>query len=93
LHEENRTIMLSALKDLHPRIGLAVEGKVKAAVGDAAKARALFSGMFERPESNVQKGRFAQVLAQLISDGADCKVPNYIVNAIKHVCAPIAVKP
>lgn len=86
LHPENRAAMLTALKELHPKIGATVATAVEAAVGDAGKARALFSGMFERPQSNVQKGRFGQALAQVIADGAAFVVPDYIGNAIAHAC-------
>jgi putative ATP-dependent endonuclease of OLD family len=61
---------------------------VNAAHDDAAKARALFSGMFERKQSNVQKGRFGQALAQVLAGGAPCTVPAYIREAICHVCQP-----
>jgi putative ATP-dependent endonuclease of OLD family len=86
LHADNRTAMLKALKELHPKIGATVAAAVEAAEGDAAKARALFSGMFERPQNNVQKGRFGQALAQVIAEGADCVVPDCIRNAIVHAC-------
>ncbi|MFW5454151.1 ATP-dependent nuclease [Thioalkalivibrio sulfidiphilus] len=86
LHADNRTAMLTALKELHPKIGETVAAAVDAAEGDAAKARALFSGMFERPQNNVQKGRFGQALAQVIADGTACVVPDYIREAIAHAC-------
>ena len=86
LHANNRTAMLTALKELHPKIGESVAAAVEAAQGDAAKARALFSGMFERPQNNVQKGRFGQALAQVIANGAACVVPEYIREAIAHAC-------
>ncbi|MDH0372755.1 TatD family hydrolase [Comamonas aquatica] len=86
LHADNRVAMLTALKELHPKIGETVAVAVEAAEGDAAKARALFSGMFERPQNNVQKGRFGQALAQVIADGAACVVPDYIRDAITHAC-------
>lgn len=87
LHQENRSIMLEALKELHPKIGEAVKVAVDSADGDAAKARALFKGMFERKQNNVQKGRFAQTLAQLLSDPeTPCIVPEYIRKAIEHAC-------
>lgn len=86
LHADNRTAMLAALKELHPKIFKAIAAAVESAQGDAAKARALFSGMFERPQNNVQKGRFAQALAQVFADGATCVVPAYIGAAIAHAC-------
>lgn len=86
LHADNRTAMLAALTELHPKIGKTVSAAVEAAEGDAAKARALFSGMFERPQNNVQKGRFGQALAQVFVDGGACVVPDYISKAIAHAC-------
>lgn len=86
LYEINRAAMLSALRELHPKIAASVEAAVNAAVGDAAKARAMFTGMFERKQNNVQKGRFGQALAQVIADGAACHAPDYIRHAIVHAC-------
>ncbi|MDH2915295.1 MAG: AAA family ATPase [Gallionella sp.] len=93
LHVDNRAAMLQALKDMHPQIGAGVEAAVAAAVDDAAKAKALFRGMFEREQNNIQKGRFGQALAQVLAEGAACKVPDYILNAIKHACQTADVKP
>jgi putative ATP-dependent endonuclease of OLD family len=86
LHQDNRSAMLKALKELHPKIGEAVETSVNAASGDADKARLLFSGMFERTQNNVHKGRFGQALAQILADGATCTVPEYLRQAIEHAC-------
>jgi len=87
LHAENRISMLKALKELHPGIEKEVAIKVDSAVTEEEKACELFRGMFERPSNNVQKGRFGQMLAQVFSDPkSDCKIPEYILNAIKHVC-------
>jgi len=87
LESDNRTAMLKALKELRPRIAKSLTAKVAAEVGDAAQAKALFCGMFERKQNNVQKGSFAQSLAQVISDDEVAfKVPAYIQDAIKHVC-------
>ncbi|QWP77545.1 AAA family ATPase [Lysobacter sp. K5869] len=87
LYTDNRTAMLAALKELHPKIGEAVEAAVDAAQGDAAKAKALFTGMFERPQNNVQKGRFGQSLAQILAKpDTPCVVPNYIREAVAHAC-------
>lgn len=86
LHADNRTAMLAALKEIHPQIAKTVTAAVESAEGDSAKARALFSGMFERPQNNVQKGRFGQSLAQVFADGAACTVPGYIDLAIAHAC-------
>jgi putative ATP-dependent endonuclease of the OLD family len=87
LESDNRTAMLKALKELRPRIAKSLTADVAAEVGDAAQAKALFCGMFERKQKNVQKGSFAQSLAQVISDDTvTFKVPAYIQDAVKHVC-------
>lgn len=87
LESANRTAMLIALAELHPRIAKSLAATVDAEVGDAAKAKALFCGMFERPKNNVQKGGFAQSLAQVISDDKVAfTVPTYIQAAIQHAC-------
>lgn len=87
LHAHNRAAMLATLKELHPMIGASVEAEVDVAASEAAKAKALFCGMFEREHNNVQKGRFGQALAQALSDPATpCVVPEYIKNAIVHAC-------
>jgi putative ATP-dependent endonuclease of OLD family len=93
LHADNRTAMLKALSELHPKIADTVQAAVDAALDDAAKARALFAGMFERKQNNVQKGRFGQALAQVLSDGAACKVPDYILDAIAHACQLASAQP
>ena len=93
LHSDNRAAMLLTLKAMHPQIGAGVEAQVDAAPDDAAKAKALFSGMFERDQNNVQKGRFGQSLAQVLAEGAACTVPDYILDAIKHACQPVDAKP
>ena len=77
--------MITALKDIHPQIGAVLEVTAAGATGGSAKAQALFKGMFERSEGNVQKGRFAQALAARIEDDKlDIIVPDYIVAAVKH---------
>lgn len=87
LEPDNRKAMLKALAELHPRIAKSLTNTVAAEVGDAAQAKALFCGMFERKQNNVQKGSFAQSLAQVLSyDTVAFKVPAYIEAAIKHVC-------
>lgn len=85
--------MLKALKEMHPKIGEGVEVAVNAAPDDAAKARALFSGMFERKQNNVQKGRFGQALAQILADCPACKVPKYLHDAVQHACQTVNVRP
>ena len=87
LYESNRNVMLKTLKALHPKVGAEVEKAVNEASDDAAKAKALFCGMFERGCNNVQKGRFGQALAQkLLEANTNCDVPEYIKLAIAHVC-------
>jgi putative ATP-dependent endonuclease of OLD family len=84
---KNRPAMLAALREIHPQIGVAVGEAVDAAIGDQAKAKALFRGMFERDSGNVSKGRFAQALAAQIQDNAlEIEAPAYVLEAIKHVC-------
>jgi len=79
--------MLKTLKAIHPKIGSEVEIAVNKASDNAAKAKALFCGMFERDCNNVQKGRFGQALAQeLVESDSNCDVPEYIKLAIAHVC-------
>jgi putative ATP-dependent endonuclease of OLD family len=86
LHETNRQAMLTALEDPHPRIAKALREAVDAEQDNTAKARKLFCGMFERSQNNVQKGRFGQALAQVISEGVAFEVPAYILDAVMHVC-------
>lgn len=85
---ENREAMLKALAELHPRISVALRKIVDGAQDNTAKAKALFCGMFERKDtsSNVQKGRFGQALAEQITVTPGCKVPEYLEQAIRHVC-------
>lgn len=85
---ENREAMLKALAELHPRISVALRKIVDGAPNNTAKAKALFCGMFERKDtsSNVQKGRFGQALAEQITVTPGCKVPEYLEQAIRHVC-------
>lgn len=86
LHKENRPLMLSALKDIHPGIGKALEEKVDAAP-DGDKPKELFKGMFKRDEgSDVQKGRYAQALAAAIAaEKGKVEVPPYIKAALEFV--------
>lgn len=91
LEADNRTAMIKALKELRPRIAKSLEATVASKVGDAEQARALFCGMFERKQNNIQKGSFAQALAHVISDErVPFTVPAYIQAAIKHVCPAAA---
>ncbi|RON55584.1 ATP-dependent nuclease [Pseudomonas frederiksbergensis] len=94
LLEANRDPMLKALADPHPIISAALRKIVDAQPDNTAKAKALFCGMFERKASsgNLQKGRFAQALAEQISSTPTCEVPDYLRKAIEHVCQG-AIKP
>jgi len=86
LYEANRELMLTALAEPHPRISKALRKVLAAEPDNTLKAKALFRGMFERKQNNVQKGRFGQALAQVISEKPQCVVPEYIQQAIIHVC-------
>lgn len=94
LLEANRDSMLKALADPHPIISAALRTIVDAQPDNTAKAKALFCGMFERKASsgNLQKGRFAQALAEQIASTPKCEVPDYLRKAIEHVCQG-AIKP
>ncbi|SCY64457.1 ATP-dependent endonuclease [Pseudomonas sp. NFACC37-1] len=94
LLEANRDSMLKALADPHPIISAALRKIVDAQPDNTAKAKALFCGMFERKASsgNLQKGRFAQALAEQIASTPKCEVPDYLRKAIEHVCQG-AIKP
>lgn len=93
LIEANRDIMLTALADPHPKISKALRNIVDSQPDNTSKTKALFCGMFERKgNGNIQKGRFAQALAEQISKENDFEVPEYLKNAIQHVCQGV-VKP
>jgi putative ATP-dependent endonuclease of OLD family len=86
LQEENQPLMLAALEDLHSEIGKALRIEVdKASLPE--RPRILFSGMFERDKgSNVQKGAYAQALAQAIAaDGAVFTPPPYIQSMLAFI--------
>ncbi|WP_027330036.1 ATP-dependent nuclease [Marinimicrobium agarilyticum] len=90
LHEDNRSVMISALEELHPNISKSLNKEVDIAITETDKAKTLFCGMFDRGKgkANVQKGRYAQVLAQTIEDNnSKITVPEYIEKALRHVCA------
>lgn len=93
LIEANRDPMLTALADPHPKISKALRNIVDAQPDNTAKTKVLFCGMFERKgNGNIQKGRFAQALAEQISKENDFEVPEYLKKAIQHVCQGV-VKP
>lgn len=85
-----RTVMLEALREMRPQIGASVETDVDNAVGDAAKAKVLYCGMFQRGEGleNVKKGRYAQVLAEHIAASKEAiQAPEYLQKALNFVSA------
>ncbi|MGF6977574.1 putative ATP-dependent endonuclease of OLD family [Paraburkholderia sp. JPY465] len=85
----SRNTMLTALADLHKVIAKELTEEVNGAP-EEEKAKLLFKGMFERRSgrTNVQKGAFAQSLAQAITaDGLPMNVPPYIEQALKFVMA------
>ena len=90
LYENNRTIMLKALSELHPKIANDLKDKLDPTKSNEENAKILFCGMFEREHGdNVSKGRFAQSLAYILADLDDIDsftVPEYIENALTHVC-------
>lgn len=87
LEADNIATMLAGLKSIHPQIGTSLDAQVALAASVQEKAKALFQGMFERSQNNVQKGKFGQALAAQIQDkGQPVTVPDYIKRAIGHVC-------
>ena len=76
--------MVSALKELHPRIGARLETKLAALATPEEKA-AKFLNVFRKKA--VSKGQFAQELAGILAEcnlGANA-VPEYIRNALGHL--------
>ena len=76
--------MVSALKELHPIIGAALETKLAALAAVEEKATKFLEVFIEK---SVSKGRFAQELAEILAEcdlGADA-VPDYIRKALKHL--------
>lgn len=87
LQPKNHTTMLDALKELHPDIARDLKTIVDSAPEDE-KPKALFNGMFDRGKTkeNIQKGAYAQALAQKIADtNADFSVPPYIRDALDYI--------
>lgn len=90
LEAARRSLMMNALIDIHPTIGADLKVVVDAAITDQEKAKLLFTGMFERPETktNVKKGRFAQTLAQGISASkVQLELPSYLKSALNCVAS------
>ena len=76
--------MVSALKELHPRIGGTLETDL-ATVATVEERAAIFLEVFI--EKSVSKGRFAQELSGILAEcslGANA-VPGYIRNALRHL--------
>jgi putative ATP-dependent endonuclease of OLD family len=90
LHAANRAVLLDTLEELHPRVAARLRLQLAIISDDATAARILFSGMFERAHNNVQKGRFAQALAQRLAGGTTYVPPAYLLEAIRHVCREAA---
>ncbi|ARU28085.1 ATP-dependent endonuclease [Cellvibrio sp. PSBB006] len=91
LHDDNRKVMIATLIEMHPKIGRDLQALINRAITDQEKAKILFTGMFERGSNkkNIQKGRYGQALADSIAKLGPAEkfvVPEYIGNAIKHVC-------
>lgn len=89
LKAANHPYMLAALQEMHPEIGKALAETVENTPEDE-KARALFQGIFERGEgrTKVQKGTFAQTLADHLSKGGiKVAVPPYIQDALTFITA------
>jgi putative ATP-dependent endonuclease of OLD family len=80
LEAGNDLIMSKAYLTLHPRY----QKKWDKAAGLSGDERAkMIHSLFKE----TRKGDFAQVLARLIEDGEEFKVPNYIAQAIAEVVA------
>ena len=76
--------LVSALKEMHPRIGATLETEL-ATLPIAEERAARFLEVFT--EKSVSKGRFAQELAGILAErslGANA-VPEYIRNALTHL--------
>jgi putative ATP-dependent endonuclease of the OLD family len=87
-----RTLMLTALEEMHPEIAKDLKAEVDNVDGDDAKATCLFKGTFQRGEgkTTVQKGRFSQLLAYALVESKDAvAVPSYLADALKFVSTPV----
>ena len=76
--------MVSALKELHPKIGARLETKL-AALATVEEKAAKFLKVFIK--GSVSKGRFAQELAGILARNSieANAVPNYIRNTLSHL--------
>ena len=76
--------MVSALKELHPKVGAGLEADL-AALATVEEKATKFLDVFTK--KSVSKGRFAQELAGILAEcdlGADV-VPDYIRTALRHL--------
>ena len=76
--------MVSALKELHPRIGAMLEIELATVANVEDKATRFLEGFLEK---SVSKGRFAQELAGILAESSlevDA-VPGYIRNALAYL--------
>ena len=81
LEAGNGAILRKAYLTLHPRSKKKWDNSVALSGDERAKK---IHEIFKK----TRKGDFAQVLARLIEDGDDFKVPNYIAKAIEELVAP-----
>lgn len=91
-----RSLMILALKEIHPIIGAGLEVKLDAEVSEQAKAKVLFCGMFDRPAGmgNVKKGQYAQALSHGISKSKDdVELPFYLKAALDFATGAVAKGP
>jgi putative ATP-dependent endonuclease of OLD family len=89
LQPKNQTVMLEALKEMHPVIASDLRTAVDGALADD-KPKVLFNGMFDRGKTkeSVKKGAYAQTLAQMIANAKlDFSVPPYIHDTIEYIIA------
>lgn len=89
--EGNQKLLLGALKLMHTDITKKIEEKISNLTCVSEKATAIFNGMFKRGKKenlSIHKGQFAQTLACYIQEDKSrkCGIPEYIKNAIEHVC-------
>lgn len=84
LIKENHSVLIEALKCIHPRIALDLEQDLTTEICEHAKCLKLF----EKLRSSTKKGEYAQSLAALIENSEKQFIaPKYIEDAIRHVCS------
>jgi len=94
LEAGRRALMVTALKEMHPKRGAELETEVGNVATAQDKAKVLYCGMFQRPGDleGVQKGRYSQVLAYCIATAKEAvAVPPYIEAALKFVAPTMDV--